>query len=58
MNDKIKAGGRLPDPGPDAVCGHPDCRRPRAEHGGPKKLGTCPGLATRFSIPIADRGRR
>lgn len=50
-------GGRLPDPGLAAVCAH--CGEPREAHGGPKRLGACPGqsglYAKRFSLREEDK---
>lgn len=49
--------GRLPDPGMGAICGR--CGEPRLAHGGPKRMGACPGetglQAKRFSIAPDDR---
>jgi hypothetical protein len=45
-------GGRPPMPGMDAACTR--CRLPRRDHGGPKRMGACPGesgiQAKRFSV--------
>lgn len=55
-----KQGGRLPDPGMDAVCAR--CDQPRGAHGGPKKLGICPdqsGLqGKRFALRDEDKPPR
>jgi hypothetical protein len=49
-------GGRLPDPGPDAVC---ECGQPRNAHGGAQHLGACPGgqglYAPRFRLRDDDK---
>lgn len=49
--------GRYSDPGPDAICAC--CDRPRRDHGGPKKLGLCPGEnginGKRFALRDEDR---
>lgn len=45
-------GGRPPMPDMDTTCTR--CEQPRREHGGPKRMGACPGQsgirAKRFSI--------
>lgn len=45
-------GGRITDPGLDAICSH--CNQPRRQHGGPTNYGACPGqrglYAKRFSM--------
>lgn len=55
-----KQGGRHPDPGLGAICAR--CGEPREAHGGPKKLGICPGQSglsgRRFSLRDEDKPQR